>query len=251
MFDKIAKYYDLIMSPFDYQELVNCLDDLIISNGGERTNILDLGCGTSEELLYFMQLGYEISGIDSSAEMIEISKDKLKNGNFKVGDMRNFKTKKKFDNVISVFDSLNYLTDPKEMSKCFISVNNALNNGGLFLFDFNSIYGLVNEWEGIKIEETEDFFISYDSTFDTNRLILECDMRFFIKDESGKFISFEETHYERGYSPDEIKDLLKHNGFQLVKILPFLSRKPTRNPKLDRYQIVARKTEEVRVGIRK
>jgi len=245
MFDKIAKYYDLIMSPFDYQELVDCLDDLIVSNGGERTDILDLGCGTSEELVYFMQLGYKVSGIDLSKEMIDISKEKLINGEFKVGDMSSFKTKKKYNNVISAFDTVNYLTDPKDLSNCFKSVNRAMNTGGLFLFDFNSIYGMIHEWDGVKIEETDDFFISYDSKFDLNSMILRCRMKFFIKEKSGKYSSFEETHFERGYSPIEMKEILNMNGFKLLKLLPFLSRKQTRSSELDRYQIVAKKIREI------
>lgn len=245
MFGKIARYYDLIMSPFDYRELVDCLDDLIISSGGKRTDILDLGCGTSEELLYFSQLGYKVSGIDLSPEMIEISKKKVPIGQFVTGNMKKFKTGKKFDNAISVFDTVNYLTKPKELSNFFACVNRSLNDNGLFLFDFNSIYGLINEWDGVKIEETEDFFISYDSEFDMDSLILECRMKFFIKEDDGRFVTFDETHHERGYSPTEIKELLKQNGFSTVKLLPFLSRKQTKNKKLDRYQIVAQKNREI------
>ncbi len=245
MYEKIAQYYDIIMSPFDYQELVDCLDDLIMSCGGKRTDVLDLGCGTSEELIYFMQLGYKVSGIDISEKMISISKQKLPCGDFKAGNMINFKTKRKYDNVISAFDTVNYLTDPDDLSGCFRSVNKALNNGGLFLFDFNSVYGMVNEWDGIRTEETDDFFISYDSKFDLNTMILKCRMKFFVKEKTGKYVSFDETHYERGYSPDEMKKLLEANGFKLEKLLPFLSRKQTRNSKLDRYQIVARKTREI------
>ncbi len=245
MFDNIAKYYDLIMSPFDYRELVDCLDDLIISSGGKRTDVLDLGCGTSEELVYFTQLGYIPAGIDLSSEMISISKNKLPAFDFKTGNMKNFKTKKKFDNIISVFDTVNYLTKPKDLSSFFKCSNRALNDNGILLFDFNSVYGLIHEWEGVKIEETDDFFISYDSEFDMDTLILECRMKFFIREKDGRFITFDETHYERGYSPTEIKELLKQNGFRLVKLLPFLSRKQTRNKKLDRYQAVAVKIKEV------
>lgn len=245
MFDKIAKYYDLIMSPFDYRELVDCLDDLIILSGGKRTDILDLGCGTSEELLYFSQLGYRVSGLDLSPEMIEISRNKIPNGEFRTGNMKKFKTDKKYDNAVSVFDTVNYLTRPRELSNFFGCVNRSLKKDGLFLFDFNSIYGLINEWDGVKIEETEDFFISYDSEFDMDSMVLECRMKFFIKEEDGRFVTFDETHRERGYSPTEIKELLKQNGFRIVKLLPFLSRKQTKNKKLDRYQIVAQKNGEI------
>jgi ubiquinone/menaquinone biosynthesis C-methylase UbiE len=245
MFDKLAKHYDLIMSPFDYRELADCLDDLIIQSGGKRTDILDLGCGTSEELYYLMQLGYDISGIDMSGEMIQISKKKIPHGDFKKGDMRKFRTPKKYDNVISVFDTVNYLTKPSDLQSCFESVNRSLNKNGLFLFDFNSIHGLYNDWNGVKIEETDDFFISYESEFDLNTLILKCNMRFFIRDENGKYDSFTETHYERGYSPEDIIQMLKQTGFGEVKILPFLSRKTTKSTKLGRYQVAAKKTKEV------
>ncbi|MCK5760935.1 MAG: class I SAM-dependent methyltransferase [Candidatus Delongbacteria bacterium] len=245
MFNKIAKHYDMIMEPFDYNDLVDYLDDLIIGAGGDRTNVLDLGCGTSEELIYFRQLGYEVSGLDFSHEMIEISKYKHHGVDFIEADMTNFKTKKKFDNVISCFDTINYITDKKKLSKCFASTNKAMKKGGVFLFDFNTVFGLINEWEGVRIEETDKFFISYDSTFNYDNLILECKMKFFIKEDDEKYASFDETHYERGYTSVEIKELLKQNGFKLVKLLPFLKRKATKSSKLDRYQVVAVKIKEM------
>ncbi|MFO7810927.1 MAG: class I SAM-dependent methyltransferase [Candidatus Delongbacteria bacterium] len=245
MFDRIAKYYDLITGPFDYRELADCLDDLIILSGGKRTDLLDLGCGTSEELTYFSQLGYKISGVDISHPMIDISKNKLPEGHFEVQDMKEFSFEKKFDNIISVFDTVNYLTEPEDLLKCFKNVNRVLNIGGLFLFDFNSVHGLINDWEGVKIEETEDFFISYDSQFDKDTKVLECKMKFFIKEKDGRFITFDETHHERGYSADEIAELLKESGLKIKKILPFLSRTETRNKKLNRYQVVAQKKGEI------
>ncbi len=244
MFGRISKYYDMIMSPFDYRELVDCLDDLIVSCNGKRTDVLDLGCGTSEELVYFAQLGYGVRGIDISPEMISISKNKLPFGQFYKADIRNYVSDRKFDNAVSVFDTVNYITKPEEVSDFFRCVNRSLNKDGLFLFDFNSIYGLINEWEGVKIEETEDFFISYDSVFDRETSVLECRMKFFIKEEDGRFITFDETHYERGYTPVEMITMLNENGFEKLKLLPFLGRRQTRSKKLDRYQIVAKKIGE-------
>ncbi|MDA3837896.1 MAG: methyltransferase domain-containing protein [Candidatus Delongbacteria bacterium] len=245
MFNKIAQHYDMIMQPFDYNDLVDYLDDLIIGAGGERTNVLDLGCGTSEELIYFRQLGYEVAGLDMSEEMIKISEYKHPGVDFFQENMINFKLKKKYDNIISCFDTINYIIDKKKLSKCFASTNKAMNKGGVFLFDFNTVFGLIDEWEGVRIEETDDFFISYDSNFNYDNLVLECKMKFFIREEEGKYASFDETHYERGYTSVEIKELLKLNGFKLVKLLPFLKRKATKDTKLDRYQAVAVKIKEI------
>jgi len=244
MFDKdVSKYYDLVMADFDYQELVDYLDDLIIEAGGERTNILDIACGTAQELVFFLQLGYKVNGLDLSKNMIEVAKEKLFYVNFQQADMSNFKTEneKKYDNVICTFDSINYLLTEKKISGCFNSVYNSLTDNGLFLFDFNTLYGLLNEWNGTKLEEGRGYYIAYESTFDYDKTVLSTKMKFFIKEEDGRYLSFEEIHKEKGYTKQYIKMKLEQAGFKVLKIVPFLKKKGSSKTEFDRYQVVARK----------
>lgn len=42
--------------------------------------------------------------------------------------------------VISVCDSMNYLTDEEDLEYLFALVNNYLDPGGLFIFDMNTIH---------------------------------------------------------------------------------------------------------------
>ncbi len=74
MFKQVAKHYDLVMADFDYRNLVDYLDDLIVENGGERTSLLDIACGTGSELFYFRQLGYTLAGLDMSQEFFPVAK---------------------------------------------------------------------------------------------------------------------------------------------------------------------------------
>ena len=244
MFDKnVSKYYDLVMQDFDYQELVDYLDDLIIEAGGERTNIFDIACGTAQELVFFMQLGYKVHGLDLSANMLEVAKEKLYHVDFQQADMSNFKTNnnEKYDNVISTFDSINYLLSEKQLLGCFNSVHNALTDNGLFLFDFNTLYGLLNEWSGTKLEEGEGYYIAYESEFNYDTAVLSTKMRFFIEEKDGKYISFEETHKEKGFTKQYIKKMLENSGFKVLKIVPFLKKKGSNKSEFDRYQVVAKK----------
>ena len=133
MFDKVANHYDLIMSAFDYQELTDYLDDLIISYDGDRTTLLDIACGTAEELVYFRQLGYKTEGLDLSAEMLAEAEKKHPGVNFYNQDMTNFKTGKKYDNIICTFDSVNYILNEDKLQGTFNCCCNHLNDKGLLL----------------------------------------------------------------------------------------------------------------------
>lgn len=244
MFDKdVSKYYDLVMADFDYQELVDYLDDLIIEAGGERTNVFDIGCGTAQELIFFLQLGYKVHGLDLSKDMIEVAKEKLYHVDFQQADMSNFKTINdvKYDNVICTFDSINYLLTEKQISGCFSSVYNSLTDNGLFLFDFNTLYGLLNEWSGTKLEEGSGYYIAYESEFDYDKAILSTKMKFFIEEEDGRYISFEEIHKEKGFTKQYIKKMLELAGFKVLKIVPFLKKKGSSKTEFDRYQVVAKR----------
>ncbi|PID26563.1 MAG: hypothetical protein CR982_09855 [Candidatus Cloacimonadota bacterium] len=239
-FTKVAKYYDLVMQDFDYREMVDYLDDLIMDAGGDRTTILSIGCGTGEELLFFHQLGYTISGLDNSKEMIEVAKEKLPFMEIYCMDMVDFKLENRVDNIISTFDSINNILDDKSLERCFKSVYNSLNRGGLFLFDFNTVYTFIHDWKGVRTEEGEGYEMIYESEFNYNTMICDTLIKFFIEEED-KHIKFSELHREKGYTEETMKNLLKKVGFKVVKSVPFLKKKGVKTSEVSRYQIVAKK----------
>lgn len=106
----------------------------------ERRNIqchrvLELGCGTGRFTALLVADGYEVTGLDLSEAMIKVAKKKPfgKRISYVCSDMRNFNLGKKFDVVISVCDSMNYLLNNDDMYNTFLSVGKHLENGG-FLF---------------------------------------------------------------------------------------------------------------------
>jgi len=90
----------------------------------KRLTILELNCGTGEDVGYFSQLGHEVLATDISLEMINVAKEKNKssNVNFQQLDITKITSEtftEKFDLIFSNFGGLNCLS-PQELEK-FIS----------------------------------------------------------------------------------------------------------------------------------
>ncbi|KTD41612.1 class I SAM-dependent methyltransferase [Legionella parisiensis] len=65
-------------------------------------SVLDIGCGTGEPIAkFFIQAGYDITGVDASTKMIERCKQNFPNAHWIIEDMRTMKFLVQFDIVIA------------------------------------------------------------------------------------------------------------------------------------------------------
>ncbi len=55
-------------------------------------------------------------------------------------DMREFELYGTVKAIVSVCDSVNYILEEEELEEVFRLVNNYLDPGGVFIFDFNTVY---------------------------------------------------------------------------------------------------------------
>ena len=110
----------------------------------EYNSILDLGCGTGTLTQLLAGRGYDMIGIDNAQEMLQIAMDKREASGLDIlyllQDMREFELYGTVGAVVCVCDSVNYLLEGEEIIKTFRLVNNYLFPGGIFLFDFNTVY---------------------------------------------------------------------------------------------------------------
>ena len=123
--------------------------------------------------------------------------------------------------VVSVCDSVNYMTEPEDLKEVFRLVNNYLDPGGIFLFDFNTDYKYREVMGDCTIaEDRGDCSFIWDNYYYEEERINEYDLTLFIREnaESGEtgegqlYRKYTETHYQRGYTLDEIKELLREAG---------------------------------------
>lgn len=209
------------LNPEKLNQDVKLAEDVLDS---EKNLVLDLGCGTGTltELMY--QKGYDMLGVDFSQEMLNIAMDKKeKSGSdilYLCQDMRELDLYSTVGTVISACDSINYLLEDEEVIETFRLINNYLYPGGVFIFDFNTVYKYEQVIGDTTIAENrEECSFIWDNFYHDAERINEYDLTIFVKEENELFRKFTETHYQRGYTLEEMKGFIKKAGLKFVKAI--------------------------------
>lgn len=241
-FTEIARYYDDLMAGVPYRLWVDYLEALLKRVDFRPHSILDAACGTGNVSEILSARGYEVVGADIAPGMIEAAKAKHSKVEYFVADLAELDLGRKFDLAISLFDSLNYITDPQRLAKAIERVGEHLVDGGYFIFDVNTIYALSNHFFDQANLATDRYpHYIWSSEFNHSTRICTVKMTFEVLD-NGEPRQFKEVHIQRGHALEELTDMLIDAGFEVVETFhAYRFRKPTRRS--DRVFFVARKIE--------
>lgn len=227
-----AEVYDLFMDNVPYEEwaayLVEILKEYHITEG----ILLDLGCGTGKMTRMMSDAGFDMIGVDNSAEMLQIARDRscsnqvLKGGAtprdilYLLQDMREFELYGTVRGVYCACDCLNYLLEEEDLLQVFRLVNNYLDPEGIFIFDVNTPYKykeLLGDCTFAENREEGSFI--WENFYDEEASINEYDLTLFIR-ETGcdHFLRFQEVHYQKCYTETEIERLIQQAGMELLAV---------------------------------
>lgn len=219
-YTSFAQVYDLFQDNVPYEEWAAYLKELLKEYGAEDGLVLDLGCGTGSMTQLLAEAGYDMIGADNSEEMLEIAMEKRAAAGLDIlyllQDMREFELYGTVRAVVSICDSMNYILEPEELTQVFRLVNNYLDPGGIFIFDLNTEYKykeLMGE-NTFAEDRTESSFI-WQNYYDEKKQVNEYDLTLFIR-EGELYRKFEETHFQRCYSLDEVKAAAEAAGMEFV-----------------------------------
>ena len=233
-YTSFASVYDTFMDNVPYEEWGEYIYSLLCRYGVRDGIVLDLGCGTGTMTEILAGYGYDMIGVDNSEDMLELAMEKrIASGHdilYLLQDMREFELYGTVRAVVSVCDSVNYITEPEELAGVFRLVNNYLDPGGIFLFDFNTEYKYREVMGDCTIAEDRGpcSFI-WDNCYYEEKRINEYDLTLFIREgttpgrnegaeeddteENGAlYRKYTETHFQRGYTLEEIRELLSSAG---------------------------------------
>ena len=225
-----AAVYDTFMDNVPYREWGGYIHSMLCEKGVKDGLVLDLGCGTGSMTEILAGYGYDMIGADNSEDMLELAMEKrIQSGHdilYLLQDMREFELYGTVRAVVSVCDSLNYITDPEDLENVFRLVNNYLDPGGIFLFDFNTEYKYREVMGDCTIAEDRGVcsFI-WDNYYYEEERINEYDLTLFVRetgqpdpdtdepDKEGQlYRRYTETHYQRAYTLEEMQRLLEKAG---------------------------------------
>ena len=218
-FSQLARVYDAVTDDVDYDDWASFILETVTALGWQGRTVLDLGCGTGNSSYPFALRGYDVTGLDASPDMLAIARGKLPEARFVLGDFSRLRLGRRFDLVISVFDTLNNLLEPKLFIETATSVRAHLARGGIFMFDVNTTEGLRNLWEsGIVEGWSGEVHYRWEHLFDEDKRLAK--VIAYCSDLRGQFT---EVHVERPYDPPELRELLLVAGYRTVRIITYPS----------------------------
>lgn len=220
MYNRFAYLYDGLMNDVDYEKWVDYYFKIFRRYGTEPKLGLDLGCGTGNLTTIFAERGIDMTGVDSSADMLAVAKEK--DGADSIlylnQSMTEFELYGTVDFIVSGLDCINYITDKRDLMRVFRLANNYLEPGGLFIFDINTQHKLENILgNNVFVLENDGCFCSWQNEYDRRRKICDFYLTFFCRE--GKLYNrFDEVHSERAYSIDEISAMLEKAGMKVLRV---------------------------------
>ena len=248
-FTVLAQYYDILNYLADYKKVADYIEDIFRIYKKTPRLVLDLACGTGSLTIELNSRGYDMIGLDSSAEMLSAANMKSSGagGRRKSDvnpdisdisdiseisdisdisdilwinqDMCDFELYGTVDAVVCCFDSVNYILDDEKIKRCFSLVCNYLNPGGLFIFDVNSEYKFENIYGANDIVlENKGVLCSWRNFYNAKSKICTFNLTLFVEQPDGRYARFDEIQREKYYSVDFFKDILTKNNFDDINI---------------------------------
>lgn len=135
-YDLLAKFYDRLMSDASLRskQVMRCIERY----GPTASSLLELGCGTGAVLDGLSAVG-SVTGMDISSNMLDIARARHPGVQFIQDDISSFELGRRFDVIVCTYDVLNHLVDFNRWISCFACVSKHLTDGGLFIFDVNTV----------------------------------------------------------------------------------------------------------------
>jgi SAM-dependent methyltransferase len=181
--------------------------------------------------------GYACTGVDISADMLAEASRKIAETQYSIDlhcrdasaldlDFR------KFDAAISLFDSLNNITDPSALLSAFRCVFEHLASPGIFIFDLNTEYAF--RWGMFdQASDPMDGPLQYvwRSKYDRETRLCRIEMSFQYVDDAhpqDRPEVFHEVHMQRAYGIQEVIDMLTNAGFDSVHAFDAYTFEPVR-----------------------
>lgn len=215
-YEALAYFYDELLGD---EEAFNLWYEILDKySSGKKT--LELASGSGYFLRLLKNKGHDVIGSDLSEEMNEIARLKVDELGVKVLklNMIDFKMDEKFDNIVCICDSLNYL-ELNEVKQMFKNVYDHLNPNGVFMVDMHHPERL-NEFEEEYVEEgylESGVPYIWNILADKYASKLRETFVFFTSDGTLK-----EFHEQNVFKIEDINDILDECGFKRYTYADFI-----------------------------
>ena len=213
-YDSFAAFYDTVNG--EPTELIATLLGAFDRYRPDARDVLELGCGTGA-VLAGLGSGYSLTGIDLSSRMLERAQRRCPEARLLEADITRFELDETFDAVICVFDTLNHVTSLEGWEMVVSKVAQHLRDGGLFLFDLNTVgrlrdLGDMAPW----VYDFDGHTLVMDVNFSREPLAV-WDIRIFEHRSDDTYVLHRDTIAELGVDLETVRQMLSAH-FEILEV---------------------------------
>lgn len=170
-----SPFYHILYKNRDHQEARQFIDNISQHlNLQPHHKIMDLACGKGRHAIYLNQKGFDVVGLDLSAQNIEhanqYANERL---HFYQHDMRTLFKENTFDYVLNLFTSFGYFDSNQENQLAIQRVAQSLKPGGTFLLDFLNPYRVINHLVPTETKTVDGITFQISRTVSPDKYILK------------------------------------------------------------------------------
>ncbi|HCX73966.1 MAG TPA: 4-hydroxythreonine-4-phosphate dehydrogenase PdxA [Candidatus Cloacimonas sp.] len=214
-----AQYYDEFMEHVPYEKWIKLILRIFIKQKQSNPkSCLELACGTANVAIRLVRRGVRIDACDISPQMLKVAAAKSPKPYLFQHDMLQKLPAKKYDLVLLLFDSINYLHNGKQMKQLLENVYETLLPGGIFVFDISTLKNTIENFENyFDLKDSENEFIVHISEFLPENREQKTTLNFFVK-KHGFYKRYKEVHRQKIFTVNEIREFIGKTKFDLIGI---------------------------------
>ena len=220
-YNALASSYDRLTNDVDYQAVIDFAHEILKQEGIEPRTVADLACGTGSTTRILAQMGYRVTAVDLSEDMLTEAMDKCSNLEnlpaFVHQALQALHLPRAVDLAVCFLDSLDYILNPEDCAEAIRRVYKHLNPGGVFIFDVNTPEKLRAMDGQVFLDEDDDVYCVWRGEFDEETNICSYGMDLFQRQGACWHRTFEE-HQEYAYSIEQLTAFLQQAGFTSIRV---------------------------------
>lgn len=230
-FNEYAEIYDeLFSATMNYEKEVEFYDEILRKN--KCKSVLEVGCGSGHRGKFFINKGYDYTGLDISEGMLKIARRKYPEIRFVQGDVRKLTLKQKFDAIIFIGVGSAYLTTDNDVVSALKSMKKLVNRDLIIIDGFDADFIIPNFKKNIswskKIGSRTITRQSINKLNPKYHNSWNRQLTYIVKDKGEKEKKYTDTALLRAFSGKELKKLfaiagvtdthITHNGDTVIAI---------------------------------
>lgn len=221
-YNSFAAVYDDLTLNVDYKRRAEYIMSILADYNIKDGLLLDLACGTGSLSLEFSKKGFEVIGTDASPDMLMEAQNKAmqegENILFLCQRMEETDLYGTVKAIVCSLDSINHLSGVEELNQTFDTLKNFIDDGGIMVFDVNTIYKhqqiLGNN---TFVYDEKNVFCVWQNNLYDDGVTVGINLDFFVKDDKNKYEHFTESFKEIAFTDEQITKAVENAGFKVIK----------------------------------